>query len=390
MNRTLLNTIYSKPMPCGVPLRRVVLYNKAYVFEIIDLGANWFESATVDTNIITYGKRKSDIQQKINSYKISLCDDIIKAKKEKLSGDEKKCFIYPKKDNSSWIILNEDERSILDKILKFKPLKDWDITINYGIKTGFNEAFIIDEATKERLIKEDSKSAEIIKPLLRGRDIKRYCYDYNDLYLLFIPWHFPLNKDDTIIGASLKAEEEFKNNYKAVYNHLLNFKEQLLQRNKAETGIRYEWYALQRCAASYYEEFYKPKIIYQEICQEASYALDESKSFINNTGYIMTSEKYNLKVLLSLLNSKLYWWFFKNNNVILGDSAIRMLGMYIEILPIIEVNEKIEKDIIQLVDKIILAKKDNKDSSALEEEINKIVYSLYELTDDEIKIIEGE
>ena len=237
--------------------------------------------------------------------------------------------------------------------------------------------------------KEDKKSAEVIKPLLRGRDIKRYCYDYNNLYLLFIPWHFPLNKDNTIIGASLKAEEEFKNNYKAIYNHLLNFKEQLQKRNKAETGIRYEWYALQRCAASYYEDFEKDKIIYQEICQEASYALDECKSFIGNTGYIMTSKKYNLKVLLSLLNSKLYWWFFKNNNVILGDSAIRMLGMYIEVLPIIEVDEKIEKDIIQLVDKIIIAKKENKDTSEIEGEVDRIVYSLYGLSEEEIKIIEG-
>ncbi|WP_300757175.1 TaqI-like C-terminal specificity domain-containing protein [uncultured Brachyspira sp.] len=382
--------ISNKWMRAGYGERtRKFLYDRAYVYEVIDLGANWFESATVDTNIISYGKRKADIQEKINAYKISLCDDIISSKKDKLSGVEKECFIYPKKDNSSWIILNEDENSILNKISKYKSLKDYGIEINRGITTGFNDAFIIDEETKDRLIKEDKKSAEVIKPLLRGRDIKRYCYDYNNLYLLFIPWHFPLNKDNTIIGASLKAEEEFKNNYKAIYNHLLNFKEQLQKRNKAETGIRYEWYALQRCAASYYEDFEKDKIIYQEICQEASYALDECKSFIGNTGYIMTSKKYNLKVLLSLLNSKLYWWFFKNNNVILGDSAIRMLGMYIEVLPIIEVDEKIEKDIIQLVDKIIIAKKENKDTSEIEGEVDKIVYSLYGLSEEEIRIIEG-
>ena len=331
-------------IPCGMPLRRVVIfYSKTK--EKHTRGERSFEGVTYSGSLKEIASAEFDAV-------------VSEAGRE-------------------WVIMSGLERSIFNKISRHKALKDWDITINYGIKTGFNEAFIIDEETKDRLIKEDKKSAEVIKPLLRGRDIKRYCYDYNNLYLLFIPWHFPLNKDNTIIGASLKAEEEFKNNYKAIYNHLLNFKEQLQKRNKAETGIRYEWYALQRCAASYYEDFEKDKIIYQEICQEASYALDECKSFIGNTGYIMTSKKYNLKVLLSLLNSKLYWWFFKNNNVILGDSAIRMLGMYIEVLPIIEVDEKIEKDIIQLVDKIIIAKKENKDTSEIEGEVDRIVYSSY-------------
>ncbi|MGV4528432.1 Eco57I restriction-modification methylase domain-containing protein, partial [Ornithobacterium rhinotracheale] len=160
--------------------------------------------------------------------------------------------------SESWIILSEIEKSIKEKIEAIgTPLKDWDINIYRGILTGYNEAFIINGERKDELIAQDPKSAEIIRPLLRGRDIKRYSYEFADLYLLFIPWHFPLHEDTTIKGASLKAEKEFEKQYPAVYNHLLKYKDRLCKRNKAETGIRYEWYALQRWGANYWEDFYK-------------------------------------------------------------------------------------------------------------------------------------
>lgn len=89
------------------------------------------------------------------------------------------------------------------------------------------------------------------RPILRGRDIKRYSYDFADKWLIFVPWHFPLHKDTNITGASKKAEAEFEKQYPAIYNRLLSYKPILEKRNKAETGIRYEWYALQRCAATY-------------------------------------------------------------------------------------------------------------------------------------------
>lgn len=152
----------------------------------------------------------------------------------------------------SWVILSDIEQRIKEKIERIgTPLKDWDIQINYGIKTGFNEAFIVDGTKRKELIEQDPKSDEIIRPILRGRDIKRYGYEFADLYLLFIPWHFPLHTDPTISGSSDKAEKAFKAQFPAVYNHLLSHKTQLENRNKAETGIRYEWYALQHWGANY-------------------------------------------------------------------------------------------------------------------------------------------
>ena len=125
----------------------------------------------------------------------------------------------------SWIVLLPIQKQIKDKIeLIGKPLKEWDININYGIKTGFNEAFIISGAKRKELIDLDPKSAEIIRPILRGRDIKKYTYNFADLYLIFIPWHFPLHNDVNIKGASIEAEKSFENQYPAIFNHLLKYK----------------------------------------------------------------------------------------------------------------------------------------------------------------------
>lgn len=121
------------------------------------------------------------------------------------------------------------------------PLKKWDIDIFRGILTGLNEAFIISGEKKNELIAADPKSAELIRPILRGRDIKRYVYVDPDLWLIFIPWHFPLEKESSITGASKEAEKLFSQRYPAVYNHLLSHKDKLSKRNQAETGIRYEW-----------------------------------------------------------------------------------------------------------------------------------------------------
>ena len=157
------------------------------------------------------------------------------------------------------------EQSIKRKIESVGvPLKDWNIQINYGIKTGYNDAFIITSQKRDEILsncsseEERSKTDEIIRPILRGRDIKKYGYNWADLWLIWVPWHFPLHNDTSIQGASERAEQAFQAQYPALYKHLSAFKKELSSRNKAETGIRYEWYALQRWGANYWEEFFKP------------------------------------------------------------------------------------------------------------------------------------
>ena len=133
-----------------------------------------------------------------------------------------------------------------------------------GIVTGFNDAFLINSQIKKQLIKEDSKNTQVIKPFLIGKDIQRYSPLLSDKSLLYIPWHYPLHEDNSIEGASVIAEKSFAKNYPSLYQYLENFKTELSNRNTAETGIRYEWYALQRYGPNYSKEFENVKICWGE------------------------------------------------------------------------------------------------------------------------------
>jgi hypothetical protein len=302
--------------------------------------------------------------------------------------------IAPQKDES-WMIATPAEQRIKAKIERIgKPLKEWNIQINYGIKTGYNEAFIIDGKKKDELIAQDPRSAEIIKPILRGRDIKRYKAEFADLWLIYIPWHFPLHKDQSINGASEKAEREFEKQYPAIYKHLLEHKEKLSARNKAETGIRYEWYALQRWASDYYHEFEKEKIVWQEMSQDPSFAFDEKSMYCNDTGRILVGSF--MKYFLGFFNSTFFKFSFSKwyAGGGLGDKGIRFKSEFMKEYPIpltIPSNDSIVKQIEELVDKILEAKKQNPtvDTAEWEREINELVYRLYDLTEEEIAIVEG-
>ena len=248
------------------------------------------------------------------------------------------------------MILSPIEQSIKRKIEEAgTPLKDWDINIYRGILTGYNEAFIIDGKKKDELIAEDPKSAEIIRPILRGRDIKRYSYDFADLWLLHIPWHFPLHKHKDIIGASQEAEDAFEQNYPAIYKHLLQHKESLSNRNKAETGIRYEWYALQRWGANYSDDFSKQKIIFQEMVQVPSFILDEKgEYYCLDTARIITGK--NLQLLTALMNSKIFFfavkYFYGGGG--LGEHGVRMKHTFFEKFPGPILDSKRNEEIIKL------------------------------------------
>jgi hypothetical protein len=221
--------------------------------------------------------------------------------------------------------------------------------------------------------------------ILRGRDIKRYGYDFADLYLLFIPWHFPLHTDSTIQGASEKAEQAFKEQYSAIYNHLLQYKTELSNRNKAETGIRYEWYALQRWGANYIDDFYKQKIVYIEIMTDnpdegydfPAFAFDTMGCVCLNTAYIMTGEIIELKYILALLNSKLGRQLVKFYVTQLQNRQFRMLHQSVNNFPIPKTENDEYMKIIEL------------QKTKSYKEIDNLIYNLYGLNSTEIEFIEN-
>lgn len=288
----------------GKELRRFMA--KTDLQQIINFGdVQFFDEATIYVCIFVTrkdNKQRNDVQA-LSLNQMTYHGDFLNEVPAQLAAYPADTF-----GESEWIIQPKAHFDILKKMLQQgTALKDMPISINYGIKTGYNDAFFIDEDTRERLIAEDPKSAELIKPLLRGRDIQVWAPVWDNLYLLFVPWHFPNHSDSTIQGASEKSENDFKERYPSIYAYLENHKEKLSARNKAETGIRYEWYALQRWAADYYEEFSKPKIMYPNMTSLFPFIYDEKGFFGNDKTFMITAndDSVNLKYITAILNSKL-------------------------------------------------------------------------------------
>ena len=353
--------------------------NKTNPMLLIDFaGVKIFESATVDTNILLFSKSSNQhktvcaVTNKQNKDSVKNLSDFVQQQNS----------VCDFSSSESWVILSPIEQSIKRKIEKVgTPLKDWDIQINYGIKTGFNEAFIISTEKRKEILancqteEERKKTDELIRPILRGRDIKRYDYEWADLWLIYIPWHFPFQFDENIQGASDKAERAFKEQYPAVFSHMLQYKEQLSKRNKAETGIRYEWYAMQRWGAKYWEDFSKPKIMYSEIVRSPQFYLDEQGQFFPEaTTFILTGE--HLRYLYNIFHSKVFTYFFKHFYAGggLGEDGYRYKKVFFEKLPIPKMIGTPNQQVIERANENI--------------NIEKNCLLLFNFSEDEIKEIE--
>jgi len=280
--------------------------------------------------------------------------------------------------DSGWTLSNQSVQNLLEKLRRAgKPLGEYvNGKIYRGVLTGLNEAFVIDAATRERLIAEDPKSAEVIKPFLAGRDIKRYQVPVSDRFLIFT-------------RRGIKIED-----FPAIKKHLEQFKERLMPKPKNHVGDwagrkegSYQWFEIQD-SIDYFEEFEKPKIALPDIAIQMQALYDTSKAFCVNTAYILPVDD---KFLLGLLNSNVVLFFYANITSSIRGGYLRFINQYLVQIPIPLASEKAQQPIISLVTRILAAKlaDPQADTSALESEIDALVYGLYGLTEEEIGIVEG-
>ena len=297
----------------GKKLRKLILENQLKIYNDFT-GLKIFKEASVDTCVIQI---KKDFIENNEVY----VDDEYFMKQNKLNSNS---FMF----NSPQIL------DLREKIFNQGTLiKDLDIQINRGILTGFNKAFIIDEKTKDKLISEDFNNKEIIKPLLRGRDIDKWRINYDNLYLIH-----------SYDGLNIFDK------YPIIYNYLSQYKEKLEKRYDKGKN----WYNLRAC--SYDDLFEKEKIIYSEISRKPQFTYDLNEYYLSNTAYLINSEKINLKYLLGLLNSNVIFWIFKHISYNLGESSYRFIKQFVEQIPIVMDNENLE-NIIFIVDQILLYSK---------------------------------
>ncbi len=375
----------------GAQLRELLL-KKTTIVSYMELNAlKVFESAAVDTSIMSFIKQEPPKESDFKYYEPTPDD----------KSDLKSARSLPMKQNAlsteSFIFADATLLDLRDKMESVgTPLKDWDIQIYRGILTGTNEAFIIPTEKREEILnacktQEERKRTEtLIKPILRGKDIKRYSYEWADLWVIFIPWHFPNTNNPKNMEEN---EQDFSIHYPIIYSHLLSHKDKLLKRNKDETGKRYEWYCLQRWAANYYQEFEKEKIVYPCImAKEPCFVYEEKGFYAPAPANIITGDKIEIKYITALLNSKCIY-FAMRKFYMGGGIEGELKTNNLEKIPIPKItpqNQKLAHKITDCAKAILEAKeKDPKaNTQKLEKEIDTLVYQLYNLTDAEIKTIE--
>ena len=348
--------------------------------QLLDMGPDVFD-ATVDTNILLFQKTVSDAPTAFVGVSLGADFDRQTGNISQYLSDNG-ATMEMLAEGEPWAILSSAELNLKHKIEDVGiPLKDWDINIYRGIVTGCNEAFIIDEAKREQLIKEDPKSAEIIKPLLRGRDIERYYAQQTGFYILATGYDLDIPKT-----------------YPAIFNHLVTVGKQIESgeirtRGKGlfdrdDQGIN--WWNLRAC--DYYDEFEKEKIVWKRIGSILRFAYSQRPMFCLDS--TCTAIGKNVKFLTAVLNSHVahYQLFSLAPKTGTGDLIVSVQALEpILVPPITEANQHLVTEIENEVDKVTAAKHadQNADTSNLENEIDKLVYALYDLTTEEKAIVEG-
>ena len=328
-------------------------------------GVKIFDNATVDTNILIFGKGKNEYQTRC-----AVTDKLNKDSLKNLSDFVQQQSVECRFESfDSWVILSPIEQSIKRKIESVgTPLKDWDIQINYGIKTGFNDAFIISTEKRNEILdncsseEERTKTAELIRPILRGRDIKRYGYDWANLWLIatFPSRHYNI--------------EEFP----AVKAHLLSFGKERLEQTgkkyiingeeiKARKKTSNKWFETQD-SISYWDLFFQPKICWKAVGRNLAFSIVESGTFLTAPASFISAGIYNEYILAFLCSNVGTYFIYKNSDTTgAGDIMLNIQSLIKFPIPLnqtISIGESINV-------------------------VNQSIYQAYGFTSDEISYIES-
>ncbi|MDR1358276.1 MAG: hypothetical protein LBJ48_02815 [Coriobacteriales bacterium] len=263
------------------------------------------------------------------------------------------------------------------------PLKDWDIQINYGIKTGCNEAFIIDGTTKDRLIAEDPKSAEIIRPILRGRDIKRYSYTFADKWIIatFPSRHYDIDNYPAIknwLTSATWSNEipdgcgKFKLEQTGE-TYIING-----AKIKARKKTGNKWFETQD-QIGYWDDFSKKKVVYPEITKYLPFFIDDDRFYVNNKGFIMVAP--HPYFLTAFLNSSLFKFCYIDSfpEPPLGGRELRKV--FLEQIPVLQVSGEVEEKFEQIVSEIQCLRLNANGTLELEMQLDQEIFTAYGLSE---------
>ncbi|TBX64280.1 hypothetical protein EZL74_13045, partial [Flavobacterium silvisoli] len=338
----------------GESLRKYFVEKSNPVILIDFGGVQVFDTATVDTNILISEKAKYEGETKAcildKNFSINNTSDYFNT-----------LFIKASYTSANWTVLGAVEQTIKNKIEKIGiPLKNWDVQINYGIKTGYNEAFIIDE---------NKRNDEIIRPILLGKNIKRFTYEWSGNWLI--------NAHNGIKSKGIPRIDVEKD-YPVVYEYLLKHRTELEKR--LDQGDH--WSNLRNCA--YLEDFNKVKIGWGNLALKSQFSFIPADYILNAPSPFFVTENY---YLLAVLNSTIADYYIKQLGVSRNGGYFEYKPMFVEQLPIPFIDEAEQKKFCDIVEKIIYEKTNNRETSELENSLDKMVFDLYNLVEEEINLV---
>ncbi|WP_236671918.1 TaqI-like C-terminal specificity domain-containing protein [Enterococcus sp. BWB1-3] len=280
----------------------------------------------------------------------------------------------------TWTILSEIEESIKDKVEEVgTPLKEWDISINYGIKTGLNEAFIISDETRKNILDncvtktELRETHKIIQPIIRGKDIKRYIIEFQNLFLINVHNGYTTKENNLIKPICI-------DDYPAIKSYLSKFDDQLSKRT--DKGVTH--YNLRSLA--YMDDFFKQKLIYPNMTKYLPFVFDENGYVTNQKCFIITGE--NIAYLTAFFNSSLFKFAFSSNFPELQGGTRELSKIFFEMIPVKKVTKEVNQIFYEKITKIQNFKKDNiYDHNQLEVEVDNMIFDIYGIKEDQRKII---
>ncbi len=282
-----------------------------------------------------------------------------------------------------WVLTSSEALGLLDRLRNVgTPLGEYvNGRLYRGVITGCNDAFIIDAPTREYLVDEDAGSDELIKPLLRGRNLRRWKAEATNEYLIVIASSANRGWPWSNARSASEAEQIFANIYPAIYNHLNSYQDRLIARD--DQGIFY--WELRSCA--YYAEFEQPKTFYRNIATSLCACYDKTGTFGLDTTFSIPTKDLSL---LAILNSQLFDWYARHKFQSLNDpwagGGLRFFTQYMENVPIVDRTAAQKAELTDLVERI-LANPQSDGVREIEREIDRLVYQLYGLTDTEIELI---
>jgi type I restriction-modification system DNA methylase subunit len=357
----------------GSQLREFLKYNTT-LRQIIDFGDKHLFNAITNTVILITKKENSEENKFLFSNHIENCDKILIEQKGL--------------DKSAWTLAGKQILSLKNKIeSKGEILKNWDIEINRGLLSGLNEAYVIDTQTKEQLCDKEPKNLELIKPLIRGRDISKYHYEWKDQWII-----------NTHNGFTIDSKKippiNVKKDFPKIYKHLEKINNQTKGKLEKRGDQGKHWTNLRNCA--FLEDFKKEKIIWIELTSENRFAFSPKEEFVLAGAFLMTGK--SLKYLMSFLNSKICKFYFKLICNSSGMGTVQWKKFAMERIPIPKLDDNEQKPFERYVEQILeinenskqLEKKDQEvEIIQIVDKIDQLFYKYYNLNQEEISIIES-